>query len=126
MLLTQTTITKRFDFDAAHHLPKLPFNHKCRHMHGHTYRVDVICRGPLDERGFVVDYAEIVEAWEPIHELIDHKVLNDVEGLENPTTEVLAPWILERLATGSLSSVIVGVRVWESSTTNCYVELAGR
>lgn len=110
-------IAKTFDFDAAHWLPNVPEEHKCRRLHGHTYRVEVVCEGEPDERGFVCDYAEIAAAWAPMHEVLDHRELNLVPGLENPTTEVLAPWILERFAR-SLPCVAL-VRVYESSTTWC-------
>ena len=113
----RVTICKSFNFDAAHFLPLVAHDHKCRRMHGHTYRVEVICEGGLDERGMVVDYAEIADAWEYLHDTLDHRTLNDVPGLENPTTEVLAPWLLERMY-AALPSV-VAVRVCESSTTWC-------
>lgn len=113
----KVTIAKQFDFDAAHWLPHVPDGHKCKRIHGHTYRVEVICEGELDHRGMVLDYAEIAAAWQPIHDVIDHRTLNDVPGLSNPTTEVLAPWLLERF----VASVpqCVAVRVYESSTTYC-------
>lgn len=113
------TISKTFDFDAAHHLPLVPADHKCRRLHGHTYRVEVVLEGEADARGFVVDYAEISEAWRPVHEMLDHRLLNDVEGLENPTTEVLAPFILDMLV--DALPLLVRVRVYESSTTWCEV-----
>lgn len=112
-------IAKKFDFDAAHWLPNVPEGHKCRRPHGHTYVVEVICEGELDERGMVVDYAEIAEAWKPIHARIDHYTLNSIDELSNPTTEVLAPWILKQLVP-ALPSVKT-VRVYESSTTWCEV-----
>jgi 6-pyruvoyltetrahydropterin/6-carboxytetrahydropterin synthase len=111
------TIAKVFDFDAAHFLPRVAAEHKCRRMHGHTYRVELICAGPLDQHGMVLDYAEIAKAWEPVHAALDHRILNEVPGLENPTTEVLAPWIFERIE-ASLPE-LVAVRVYESSTTWC-------
>lgn len=110
------TIAKVFDFDAAHWLPMVEEHHKCRRLHGHTYRVEIRCRGPLDGRGMVCDYAEIAAAWGPVHDAIDHRQLNDVEGLENPTTEVLAPWIADRLR-GKIP--LHSVRVYESATTWC-------
>lgn len=110
-------IAKAFDFDAAHRLPFVPDGHKCKRMHGHTYRVEVVCEGEPDERGMVVDYAEISAVWKPIHDVIDHQTLNDVPGLENPTTEILAPWILERFVLSRLP--VVSVRVFESATTWC-------
>lgn len=112
-------ISKKFDFDAAHFLPNVPADHKCRRMHGHTYVVEVLCEGELDARGMVVDYAEIAAAWKPVHDAIDHRCLNEIPGLENPTTEVLAPWVLERFRVTTLP--VVGVRVYESSTTYCEV-----
>lgn len=111
-------IAKEFDFDAAHWLPNVPEGHKCRRMHGHTYRVVVSLIGEPDARGMVVDYAEIAEAWAHVHSKVDHRVLNEVRGLENPTTEVLAPWIHEQLW-GRLPAFDLQVRVYESSTTYC-------
>ena len=113
----KVTISKEFDFDAAHFLPRGPEGHKCRRMHGHTYRAEIICEGEVDERGMVLDYAEIAAAWAPIHALIDHRVLNEIEGLENPTTEILAPFILAALV--DALPTLVAVRVYESSTTWC-------
>ena len=112
-------IAKTFDFDAAHRLPFVADGHKCKRMHGHTYRVEVMVEGEPDDRGMVVDYAEIAAAWEPIHDAIDHRTLNEIPGLENPTTELLAPWILKRMA--SAVPRVVSVRVFESSTTWCEV-----
>lgn len=111
------TISKTFDFDAAHFLPKVVPGHKCARLHGHTYRVEIRCEGELDERGMVCDYAEIEQAWMPLHEALDHRLLNEVPGLENPTTEVLAPWILRRMESSGLP--VCAVRVYESSTTWC-------
>lgn len=115
----RVTISKKFDFDAAHWLPNVPDGHKCSRMHGHTYVAEIICVGEPDKRGMVVDYAELAEAWAPINTLLDHHVLNEVRGLENPTTEVLAPWILRKLDESPIGHVLVAVRVYESSTTWC-------
>ena len=113
-------ICKQFDFDAAHWLPHVCAGHKCGRLHGHTYRVDVILEGkPTDHEGWFLDYADITAAWTPIHGALDHRCLNEVTGLENPTTEVLTPWILRALNTGPLAPFLVGVRVYESSTTWC-------
>ena len=109
-------IAKTFDFDAANFLPLVPYGHKCRRLHGHTYRVEVICEGPLDARGMVLDYAEIAERWEVIEAQLDHRYLNEVPGLENPTTEALALWIVDRL---TQLPQLVAVRVYESATTYC-------
>lgn len=111
------TISKMFDFDAAHYLTRVAPDHKCSRLHGHTYRVELVATGEPDARGMVVDYSELAEAWAPIHAAIDHRVLNDIEGLENPTSEVLAQWILWRIT--ALFPAVVAVRVYESSTTWC-------
>lgn len=108
-------ISKTFDFDAAHRLLSLPDTHKCHRLHGHTYRVEVRLRGELDEHGMVVDYARIAAAWQPVHDALDHRYLNEVPGLETPTTEVLAGWILARLRRDLPS--MVAVRVYESAST---------
>lgn len=112
-------ICKQFDFDAAHFLTQVPEGHKCRRLHGHTYRVDIVLVGEPDARGMVMDYAEITGAWRAVHEMLDHRLLNDIPGLENPTTEVLAPFILDALLP-SLPT-LESVRVYESSSTWCEV-----
>lgn len=115
-------ICKTFDFDAAHYLPHVCEGHKCGRMHGHTYRVSIKLEGEQDNHmGWFLDYAEIAEVWAPIHDALDHRVLNEVQGLENPTTEVLAPWILSRLLSSPIAVFVVGVRVYESSSTWCEV-----
>lgn len=112
-------IAKTFDFDAAHHLPRVHHDHKCHRMHGHTYRVEIVLEGEPDARGMVRDYEEIAIAWRCIHDLVDHRVLNDLPGLANPTTEILAPWIFG-LMSKALPEVVL-VRVYESATTWCEV-----
>ena len=107
-------ICKRFDFDAAHFLPNVPDGHKCKRMHGHTYVVEVRLKNNLDHRGFVADYAEIADFVNPVIARLDHYTLNDIEGLENPTTEVLCWWIWDNLR--GLDG-LCAVRVYESSTT---------
>lgn len=117
--MQKVTISKRFDFDAAHRLPNVDEDHKCYRMHGHTYAVEIQLAGKPDERGMVVDYSEIAQAWEPLHALLDHHVLNTVVGLENPTTEILAPWIFERLLRSRIGKALAAVKVFESSSTWC-------
>lgn len=89
---------KEFSFDSAHFLPNVPAGHKCAHMHGHTYYVKILLEGPLDPHlGWVVDFADVKNAWKPLEKILDHKMLNDIPGLENPTAEVIAVWIWDRL-----------------------------
>lgn len=91
-------ITRRFTFEAAHRLPHVPPGHKCRRMHGHSFAVEVTVAGPVGATtGWVLDFAEVSAAFEPIHAALDHRTLNDVDGLENPTSELLARWIWARL-----------------------------
>lgn len=87
-------ITKSFTLDAAHWLPEVPEDHKCRRLHGHTYTITLGLEGDLDDRlGWVQDYGEISAAFAPLYARLDHHCLNEIEGLENPTAEVLAVWL---------------------------------
>lgn len=91
-------ITKSFTFDSAHWLPEVPADHKCARMHGHTYTVVLGLEGDLDPRmGWVQDFGEVSAAFKPLMEVMDHHCLNEIEGLENPTAEVMAVWIFDRL-----------------------------
>lgn len=91
-------IFKAFTIEAAHRLPNLPPEHKCSRLHGHSFRIELHLRGELLEpQGWVMDFADVKQAFQPIFERIDHAYLNDVEGLENPTSERLAVWLYEQL-----------------------------
>lgn len=104
-------LTKTYRFEAAHRLPRVPPDHKCHRLHGHSFAVDVSVEGEVDERmGWLVDFADISAVVEPIvARELDHRTLNDVPGLENPTSEILCRWLWERLAPrlAGLSSVTV-------------------
>jgi 6-pyruvoyltetrahydropterin/6-carboxytetrahydropterin synthase len=89
---------KEFTFDSAHFLPNVPEGHQCARMHGHTYYVKIILDGPLDSHlGWVVDFADVKKAWEPLKKILDHHLLNEIPGLENPTAEHIAVWIWDKL-----------------------------
>ena len=91
-------LTHTFRFEAAHHLPNVPADHKCRRLHGHSFTCDVVVRGDLDEQmGWLVDYGDIKAAVAPLRSQLDHYYLHEVEGLENPTSENIAAWIWDRL-----------------------------
>jgi 6-pyruvoyltetrahydropterin/6-carboxytetrahydropterin synthase len=106
-----------FRFDAAHRLPHVPDGHKCARLHGHTYRVEVHIAGPVDPvTGWVADYGDIKSAFAPLYAQLDHNYLNEVPGLENPTSEVLAQWIWDRLVTVLPLCAIV---VRETRTSGC-------
>jgi len=92
------TIFREFTFDSAHFLPMVPDGHKCRQIHGHTYHLKVFFEGPLDPiLGWVADFADIKAAVGAIVDRVDHKMLNNIEGLENPTCEHLAIWIWDQV-----------------------------
>src|SRR5258708_6566119 len=111
-------LEKDFSLECAHRLPRVPEGHKCARMHGHSFRVTVRVAGEVDERlGWLQDYAEVSRAFAPVHEALDHRSLNDVPGLENPTSEVLAGWIFERLS-GELP-LLESVTVAETCTARC-------
>ncbi|HEX6965759.1 MAG TPA: 6-carboxytetrahydropterin synthase QueD [Gemmatimonadaceae bacterium] len=111
-------IFKEFTLEAAHRLPNLPADHKCARLHGHSFHVAIHVRGPVDaSTGWVMDFGEILAAFQPIHDRLDHSYLNDIEGLENPTSEHLARWIWRRLAPGIPALSQVTVR--ETCTSGC-------
>lgn len=91
-------IHKVFQIEAAHRLPNVPDGHKCARLHGHSFRIEVHVEGEPDPAaGWVMDFADIKAAFAPLFERLDHHYLNDIEGLENPTSEMLARWIFVRL-----------------------------
>jgi 6-pyruvoyltetrahydropterin/6-carboxytetrahydropterin synthase len=111
-------IWKEFTFDAAHVLPNVPEGHKCRRLHGHTYRVRIYVSGEPDDRvGWVMDFGDIKAAFEPILDRLDHYYLNDIEGLGNPTAEVLARWIWQRLE--PRLPMLSRIEIHETCTTGC-------
>jgi 6-pyruvoyltetrahydropterin/6-carboxytetrahydropterin synthase len=111
-------IYKDITFEAAHLLPNLPEGHKCRRLHGHSYRVRVFVEGPVDPKaGWVVDFAEIIEAFQPIREQLDHYYLNEIPGLENPTSESLAQWIWSRLR--PRLPHLSKIQIMETCTSGC-------
>lgn len=103
-------IFKEFTFEAAHRLPNVAPDHKCARLHGHSFRVSVHLSGPVGEHsGWVRDFRDIGSAMEPVLDGLDHYYLNEIDGLDNPTSEVLARWIWDRLSSAlpELSQVIV-------------------
>ena len=115
----RVSLAKSFTFEAAHWLPTFPEGHKCRRMHGHSFRVDVVVEGDVDPaKGYLIDYGEISAAVEPLRKRLDHYLLNEIEGLEIPTSEVLAKWIFERLK--SQLPLLSEVIVHETCTSRCH------
>lgn len=112
-------LTKEFTFEAAHRLPMVPAGHKCARMHGHGFRVEIVVAGEIDEKlGWLVDYADITAVVDPIvRGELDHRTLNDVPGLENPTSELLCVWLWRRLAPALPG--LASVTVHETCTSRC-------
>jgi 6-pyruvoyltetrahydropterin/6-carboxytetrahydropterin synthase len=115
-------IAQAFSFEAAHRLPRVPETHRCHRMHGHSYRVEIRLKGPVDPRtGFVVDFFDVEAAFGPLLEQLDHHCLNEVGGLENPTAENIATWIWTQMK--PLLPETHTVTVYE--TPNCWAEYQG-
>lgn len=92
-------LRRTFTFESAHRLPRLPEGHKCTRLHGHSFRAEIVVRGPLDPAlGWVVDFGDIKAAAGPIVDELDHRYLNEIPGLDNPTSEVVCAWLWDRLA----------------------------
>ncbi len=109
---------KSFTLEAAHRLPHVPAGHKCSRVHGHSFRVELHVAGPVDPHyGWVIDFAEIKQAFKPFYDQLDHHYLNDVPGLENPTSENLAVWIWDRLK--PVLPLLAQVVVHETCTSGC-------
>ena len=111
-------IFKEFGFEAAHRLPNVPADHKCARLHGHSFRVRITVRGRVEEStGWVMDFADLKAAFRPLEDRLDHRYLNEIPGLENPTSEVLARWIWRELS--SVLPGLAAVEVRETCTSGC-------
>jgi 6-pyruvoyltetrahydropterin/6-carboxytetrahydropterin synthase len=111
-------LRKTFQFESAHLLPHLPQSHKCRRLHGHSFKVDIVVTGEVDAQlGWVMDYADITKAFKPIWEKLDHHYLNELPGLENPTSENIATWIWGQLK--PRLPLLTEVVVAETCTAKC-------
>jgi 6-pyruvoyltetrahydropterin/6-carboxytetrahydropterin synthase len=111
-------LVKEFRFEAAHYLPNVPEGHKCRRMHGHSFRGEVVVKGEVDPHtGWLIDFADLKAVVRPIVDRLDHYLLNEIEGLENPTSEMVAIWLWKQLQ--SQLPQLFRVTVEETCTSRC-------
>jgi 6-pyruvoyltetrahydropterin/6-carboxytetrahydropterin synthase len=112
-------LVKDFRFEAAHYLPNVPEGHQCRRMHGHSFRGEVAVRGNVDPHtGWLIDFADLKRVVDPIVARLDHYLLNEVEGLENPTSERVAIWLWERLLPSL--PMLFRITIEETCTSRCH------
>jgi len=117
-LRMRARLERSYRFEAAHFLPKVPPGHKCARMHGHSYHVEITVEGDVDpERGWIVDFADIDEQVMPLIKQLDHQVLNEIDGLANPTSELLAGWLWANIA--PRLPVLAEVVVSETPSSRC-------
>lgn len=111
-------LSKEFRFEAAHSLPNVPSGHKCGRLHGHSFKVEVTVRGPVDpQTGWLMDFGDLKKAFAPLEEQLDHHFLNEIPGLENSTSENLARWIWDKLKPSV--PLLYAVIVHETCTSTC-------
>ena len=111
-------IFKAFTIESAHRLPNVPAGHKCARLHGHSFRIELHVSGPIDPHfGWVLDFAEIKASFQPLYDQLDHHYLNDIDGLDNPTSENLARWIWAALA--PRLPLLDRVTIHETCTSGC-------
>ena len=116
----QAEIVQEFTFEAGHYLPAVPEGHQCRRIHGHSYRVEVHVRGPIQgDTGWVLDFHDLEDAVQPVIDKLDHRLLNDVPELDNPTAERIGVWLWKRLV--SRLPGLCSVVVWETGTARAII-----
>ncbi len=114
----RTRVHREYRFEAAHFLPRVREGHKCARMHGHSYQVLVVIEGEIDPNlGWVMDFGDLDEVVMPLVNALDHRVLNDLAGLENPTSELLATWMWNQL--WPTLPLLVELHVSETPSSRC-------
>ena len=111
-------LAREYRFEAAHRLPRVPAGHKCARLHGHSFKFEILLEGEVDERtGFLIDFGDVDAIVQPLVQRLDHSFLNELEGLENPTSEILSAWLWKRLRPDlpALSAVTVS----ETADSRC-------
>lgn len=118
----RTEISREFTFEAAHRLPHVAAGHKCARLHGHSFRALVTVSGPLDPTlGWVMDFGELKALVAPVIARLDHYYLNEIEGLENPTSELIAHWLVAQIKPKLQGVKLVSVQVRETCTAGSTV-----
>jgi 6-pyruvoyltetrahydropterin/6-carboxytetrahydropterin synthase len=113
----RTRLSRSYRFESAHFLPKVPPGHKCANMHGHSYNIEIVIEGEIDPAtGWLMDFADIDVHVAPLVKLLDHRVLNEIAGLDNPTSELLAVWLWDKL---SSTLPLAEVSVQETVSSRC-------
>lgn len=121
----QVELCREYRFEAAHRLPKVPPGHRCARLHGHSYKLEICISGATDlETGWLLDFYDLDRAVQPIIDALDHQMLNDLEGLANPTCERLCSWIWQRLA--PVLAQLDSITVWETVDSRCTYRGPGR
>ncbi|MEK7393834.1 MAG: 6-carboxytetrahydropterin synthase QueD [Fibrobacterota bacterium] len=116
--MDEVEIWKEFGFESAHRLPNVGEGHKCGRLHGHSFLVRITLRGvPGPDTGWIMDFADLKKAWKPLEDQLDHRYLNEIPGLENPTSEVLVRWIWDKMA--PILPELWSVSVRETCTAGC-------
>jgi 6-pyruvoyltetrahydropterin/6-carboxytetrahydropterin synthase len=119
--MSRMEIYKEFSFDSAHFLPNVPDGHKCKNMHGHTYRLRVYVKGEIDPHlGWIMDFKELKDALCGVIDRLDHKLINDIPGLENPTAENITIWIWKQIR--PLLPQLSKIELYETPTTGVIYE----
>jgi 6-pyruvoyltetrahydropterin/6-carboxytetrahydropterin synthase len=114
-------LKQHFQIDSARFLPHLPKSHPCAHTHGHTFKITISLKGPkVEPIGWVIDYNDIIKKVQPILSLVDHKILNEIQGLENPTTENLCVWLFERIK--KAMPELTAITISETPNSECRYE----
>lgn len=111
-------IFRVFTIEAAHRLPNVPAGHKCARLHGHSFRIELHLSGDVDPHtGWVMDFADVKVAFQPIYDQLDHHYLNEIAGLDNPTSENLARWVWQK--TKPVLPLLSKVVIHETCTSGC-------
>ncbi|HEY8077994.1 MAG TPA: 6-carboxytetrahydropterin synthase QueD [Labilithrix sp.] len=111
-------LVKEFRFEAAHRLPNVPAGHKCQRLHGHSFKIEITVAGPVNPHtGWFIDYDELSRVWDPLHDKLDHNYMNEIPGLENPTSENLAKWLWDAMK--PKLPALAQVTVFETCDARC-------